>query len=176
MLLAASILASHYVLATCLCMEYDPTFWQPSIVRCAISSVTTTTCVLDVAAGVERLQVHPHGSGGTPYFYAVNYGAECMPHDANVEPFCHSSSPPSWCMDSWCYVDPSQSGCEGHLVRSKYFSAEVYYSYSACGMANSYDQWYANRMLPSSIDHNLLVVIERYAKSNVIAAEAATAW
>merc|ERR1719379_1872898 len=123
--------------------------------------------------GEMKLQVRPQGRSGDIYLYDPNYGnMECKAHDQGTEPFCDGTFPPSWCFDSWCFVDPNN--CDQTSVRSKYFrDVELYYSYGACGGTNSWDTWYDEGGAESGggILGDMIELVEEYVKSNKNAAE-----
>jgi hypothetical protein len=129
--------------------------------------------VEDEATGEMMLEVRPQGRGGEVFLYEANYGnMQCKPHDQGLEPFCDGKFPPSWCFESWCFVDPGN--CDKTSVRSKYFrDEEIYYSYGACGSSNAWDEWYAQGGAESAdILGDMIELVEDYVKSNKDAAEA----
>jgi len=74
------------------------------------------------------------------YSYPIDYGlSSCAAHDINLPPYCSADNPPSWCLDSWCYVDASN--CAKAYSDAVYFEG-LHYSYFTCGSANSFDSWY----------------------------------
>ena len=60
---------------------------------------------------------------------------------AGYSPQCAQENPPSWCSDSWCYVDPDSCDKPSKLGT---LSSDLYYSYEACGFVDIYS--------PSKID------------------------
>ena len=85
------------------------------------------------------------------YAYPPTYGlASCDTHDATLPPFCATldseegfdpPANPSWCSDSWCYVDPAN--CDVANDATSYFNADVlHYSYAACGTVNQFYAYY----------------------------------
>ena len=53
---------------------------------------------------------------GETLTYPAAYGeAVCAAHDANLEPYCVTDAP-SWCADSWCYVD--ENDCDQPMSES----------------------------------------------------------
>jgi len=76
--------------------------------------------------------------------YPADTGATCHAHDAANHPDCKGSSPPSWCSQEWCYVDPCSCHLEtppktsSYLPDSNYQGKPIYYSYSTCGATDSW--------------------------------------
>jgi len=50
-------------------------------------------------------------TGGGQYCYPLDYGVSCKKHDPTLVPYCagpYATSPqPDFCLQPWCYVDPS---------------------------------------------------------------------
>jgi len=76
--------------------------------------------------------------------FPADTGATCHAWEADNHPGCKGSSPPDWCKQSWCYVDPcsckqaTPPKTSSYLPDSNYQGRPVYYSYSTCGGADSY--------------------------------------
>jgi hypothetical protein len=71
----------------------------------------------------------------------TDYGlATCTAHDSGEKPYCMRSNPPSWCADSWCYVDTSD--CDKPFSSSVFFPG-LSYSYFTCGASNTFDSWFS---------------------------------
>ena len=79
-------------------------------------------------------------TAGSTYRYPPNYGlGNCSSFDAALPPYCartsqfefDESANPSWCMSSWCYIDPNECNVAVVPSPSTYFPAEtnLYYSY-----------------------------------------------
>ena len=80
----------------------------------------------------------PAGQGGERFSLPSTYGSSsCSTHDFGVAPYCSTSSPPSWCARSWCYVDPDF--CTLNYARSIFFQSfpPVYFSYATCEASGS---------------------------------------
>ena len=91
--------------------------------------------------------------GINQFYYPPNYGLECYPHDYALQPSCAvpidgapqsypqiglplpSAQKPDWCASQWCYVD--QFNCDLNPQPGSYLPG-TYYSYEACGNADTY--------------------------------------
>lgn len=84
------------------------------------------------------------GTDGT--CFPETYGAgSCATHDSSLST-CTGGSPPEWCADSWCFVDPLN--CARPYDPSTYFpdarlgesvhSPKLSYSYETCGHLNHF--------------------------------------
>ena len=70
----------------------------------------------------------------------TDYGlSTCAAHDTGKKPYCMRSNPPSWCADSWCYVD--KNNCDKPVSNSVFFPG-LTYSYFTCGASNTFDSWF----------------------------------
>lgn len=89
---------------------------------------------------------------GETYTYPLSYGIGCALHDLERGPFCHEGIAedgtvdydvmPSWCTDMWCFVNAS--ACNTASLLSEYVaSANLSYSYSACGAENTRSDYHA---------------------------------
>ena len=73
--------------------------------------------------------------------YPATYGLTCAAHDSGLEPYCDAAvaSPPAYCAEQWCYVDPalcraSSAGLRfGETQILQDASGLAYYSYATCG-------------------------------------------
>ena len=71
----------------------------------------------------------------------TGYGlSTCEAHDTGKQPYCSRSNPPSWCADSWCYVD--ETTCDKPTSKSVFFPG-LAYSYFTCGASNTFDSWFS---------------------------------
>ena len=81
---------------------------------------------------------------GKTYDYPASYGlGTCEKHDETLAPYCSvgtGRSPPEWCADTWCYVDPAN--CADLVTTNSVFFPGLKYSYSTCGDANTFDSWF----------------------------------
>ena len=65
----------------------------------------------------------------------TDYGlSTCAAHDTGKKPYCMRSNPPSWCADSWCYVD--KNNCDKPFSNSVFYPG-LTYSYFTCGASNT---------------------------------------
>ena len=74
-------------------------------------------------------------------FRCTGYGLyTCSAHDSGLQPYCNrGGESPSWCADSWCYVDANN--CNKPFFNSVFFPG-LSYSYFTCGTANTFDSWF----------------------------------
>mmetsp|Transcript_114766 Transcript_114766/g.325536 ORF Transcript_114766/g.325536 Transcript_114766/m.325536 type:complete len:435 (+) Transcript_114766:60-1364(+) len=87
---------------------------------------------------------------GTTLDYPRATGSSCQAWDSQRHPDCQSSSSPSWCRSSWCYVDAASCDLRGaqapevslYLQDARFQGRQLYYSYATCG---STDTWTADR-------------------------------
>jgi hypothetical protein len=76
--------------------------------------------------------------------YPADTGATCHAWDAGNHPECSGGSPPSWCSQAWCYVDPcsctlsTPPKTSNYLPSANYQGKPIYYSYATCGGTDSY--------------------------------------
>lgn len=76
--------------------------------------------------------------------YPADLGAHCEAWEHDRIADCKVANPPSWCEDSWCYVDPCNCDLEvlpktsSAQPDAKYQGKTLYYSYATCG---SVDKW-----------------------------------
>ena len=94
----------------------------------------------------------------------TGYGlSTCSAHDLGKPPYCYRG-PPSWCADSWCYVD--RSNCDKPASKSVFFPG-LYYSYLTCGNANTFNAWFGEPE-PGGTTHQLTELVdlmENYTRS-----------
>ena len=94
----------------------------------------------------------------------TGYGlSTCSAHDSGKPPYCYRG-PPSWCADSWCYVD--RSNCDKPASKSVFFPG-LYYSYLTCGNANTFNAWFGEPE-PGGTTHQLTELVdlmENYTRS-----------
>ena len=93
----------------------------------------------------------PPSSGQEAFCYPPDYGSTvCKRWDVALPPTCADSAgnalpnAPSWCTDSFCYIDPSNCDSSESPTASSLFEG-VYYSYSTCGSGNSFVDWAADQ-------------------------------
>eukprot|EP00933_Yihiella_yeosuensis_P023714 TRINITY_DN1845_c1_g1_i1.p1 TRINITY_DN1845_c1_g1~~TRINITY_DN1845_c1_g1_i1.p1 ORF type:complete len:390 (-),score=93.03 TRINITY_DN1845_c1_g1_i1:175-1344(-) len=78
-------------------------------------------------------------SPGLEIAYPAETGASCDQWDLKRHPDCKGKDPPSWCEQSWCYVDPCNCRISVAPKTSAYLEEAfvngrpVYYSYATCG-------------------------------------------
>lgn len=76
--------------------------------------------------------------------FPAHTGASCQPWEKYNHPECKGKSPPSWCSQSWCYVDPCKCKLKTppklstYLEKANYQGKPVYWSYATCGGVDSY--------------------------------------
>ena len=94
----------------------------------------------------------------------TGYGlSTCSAHDLGKPPYCYRG-PPSWCADSWCYVD--KDNCDKPASKSVSFPG-LYYSYLTCGNANTFNAWFGEPE-PGGTTHQLTELVdlmENYTRS-----------
>ena len=91
------------------------------------------------------------------YSYPAGYGLGCNQHDNGLLPYCTGGADdPSWCADSWCYVDPGN--CNLVTSQGTYFTSDLFFSYRTCGNTNTYSLWFE---LPQH-QHQLVELVELF--------------
>jgi hypothetical protein len=76
--------------------------------------------------------------------FPADTGSTCKAWEEGNHPECKGASPPSWCSQSWCYVDPcsckqaTPPKTSSYLPDSNYQGKPIYYSYATCGGTDSY--------------------------------------
>jgi len=71
--------------------------------------------------------------------FPADTGSKCHTWEADNHPDCKSGSPPSWCNQAWCYVDPCKCRSatppktSSYVPHANYQGRPVYYSYASCG-------------------------------------------
>ena len=124
-----------------------------SFARGQSSGNAACPCLSSSASGSTGAAYNQPTIAGEVYDYGSNYGYRtCAAHDSGLAPFCNAASPPGWCEESWCYVDPRE--CDQGLppFQSQYFEA-AFYSYQTCGTQNTFDSWF--RASGSTESHEL---------------------
>jgi len=85
---------------------------------------------------------------GKKVAFPADTGGQCKAWEKDNHPECKGSSPPSWCNQAWCYVDPCKCKTavppktSSYVPESNYQGRPVYYSYEACGGT---DSWTASK-------------------------------
>ena len=109
---------------------------------------------------------------GKTYDYPASYGlGTCEKHDETLAPYCSvgtGRSPPEWCADNWCYVDPAN--CADLVTTDSVFFPGLKYSYSTCGDANTFDSWFRGNDDSHSLA-DLTALVSGYLESMVAALE-----
>ena len=124
-----------------------------SFARGQSSGNAACPCLSSSASGSTGAAYNQPTIAGEVYDYGSNYGYRtCAAHDSGLAPFCNGASPPGWCEESWCYVDPRE--CDQGLppFQSQYFE-QAFYSYQTCGTQNTFDSWF--RASGSTESHEL---------------------
>lgn len=82
---------------------------------------------------------------GQSYPYPASYGTMCGAHDSDLPPDCNvANNTPSFCADSWCYVDPCKCNIPVLPKSTSYIpgatvgGVPLYFSYATC---QSTDTW-----------------------------------
>ena len=116
-------------------MAHHPLAMRPAVlailstVHCALSATARCPCLTAFPAGVNPATGITIGDSS--YEYPSDYGlSTCAAHDSSLPPTCDAStSLPSWCESSWCYVD--RNDCNLPSTSSSYFPDHtLYYSYA----------------------------------------------
>lgn len=82
--------------------------------------------------------------GGKHVDFPADAGAMCKKWEEGRHPECKGKSPPAWCSQAWCYVDPckcklaSPPKTSSYVPDANYQGKPIYYSYATCGGENSY--------------------------------------
>lgn len=93
-------------------------------------------------------------TGKTKTMYPAETGASCTAWDSDRAPGCEvgndknytQDGEPSWCTQSWCYVDPCKCDIpvipkvSGYLPDGTYQGKPIYYSYHTCGGVDSWTE------------------------------------
>jgi len=80
--------------------------------------------------------------------FPADTGAFCQSWEEDNHPDCKGESPPDWCSQAWCYVDPCSCNLptppktSSYLPDSNYQGKAVYFSYATCG---GKDAWTAGQ-------------------------------
>lgn len=76
--------------------------------------------------------------------YPADYGLEgCATYDTGLAPYCDVDAPPSYCAQSWCYVDTNVC----HRSSINYYASGIFpdstlfYSYDTCGSDDGASEW-----------------------------------
>eukprot|EP00931_Biecheleriopsis_adriatica_P028389 TRINITY_DN16929_c0_g1_i1.p1 TRINITY_DN16929_c0_g1~~TRINITY_DN16929_c0_g1_i1.p1 ORF type:complete len:332 (+),score=59.32 TRINITY_DN16929_c0_g1_i1:84-1079(+) len=76
--------------------------------------------------------------------FPADTGSMCQAWEKGNHPQCSGKSPPSWCSQAWCYVDPCKCKLatppktSGYLPDSNFQGKPVFFSYATCGGSDSY--------------------------------------
>jgi len=74
--------------------------------------------------------------------YPLEVGASCNTWERGIHPECKETPAPSWCRESWCYVDPCNCDLDVQPKRTNlgvtYQGNAAYFSYDTC---NAFDFW-----------------------------------
>mmetsp|Transcript_23590 Transcript_23590/g.54512 ORF Transcript_23590/g.54512 Transcript_23590/m.54512 type:complete len:464 (-) Transcript_23590:74-1465(-) len=70
--------------------------------------------------------------------YPATYGEGCGVHLEPGQPACQETPPADWCLQPWSYVNPCTCTASD-ITQATYFpGSNLYYSYGACGGADTY--------------------------------------
>jgi hypothetical protein len=110
---------------------------------------------LDALVGPENCTQFAPRAGKPDVCYPLGFGTgSCRSWDMGLAPHCDGRSPPQWCRESWCYVDPvqcSKSKHDLHGTRNQPgLLGSLFFSYGTCNSSDqswttSYD-WDAARL------------------------------
>jgi len=81
---------------------------------------------------------------GGPVKYPGAVGSYCEAWDKGTHPKCTSGSPPDWCSQQWCYVNPNackittKPTSSGAMKGASLQGNPLYFSYATCGGTNTY--------------------------------------
>jgi len=114
----------------------------------AQSGDASCPCITAFPSGINPSDGVSIGSG--TFFYPSSYGLNtCSAHDSSLAPYCDAADPPSWCADSWCYVD--YATCSLPTAASSYFTGvTLHYSYATCGATNTFINWFGESGLEAA--------------------------
>lgn len=87
------------------------------------------------------------GISSTHGDFPAELGTSCKAWDDKSHPLCKSSSPPDFCKQRWCFVDPCNCDLPGtdkqssstYLSTWTYHKKPLHYSYETCG--STIDPW-----------------------------------
>mmetsp|Transcript_87743 Transcript_87743/g.245574 ORF Transcript_87743/g.245574 Transcript_87743/m.245574 type:complete len:195 (+) Transcript_87743:275-859(+) len=81
-----------------------------------------------------------------PVSFPGELGSTCKAWDAGTNPECLEDSPPAWCSQRWCYVDPCSCDIDElptvtmYLPKALYQGKSLFYSYDTCGSKDHYTE------------------------------------
>merc|ERR1719326_1975579 len=86
-------------------------------------------------------------------FYHVQYpaemGASCDAWESGRHPQCRDSPSPTWCSQSWCYVDPCNCNLDVKPKKTSttltYQGSPAYWSYKTCGGMDFWSEDVSNK-------------------------------
>mmetsp|Transcript_24285 Transcript_24285/g.60632 ORF Transcript_24285/g.60632 Transcript_24285/m.60632 type:complete len:378 (-) Transcript_24285:97-1230(-) len=76
--------------------------------------------------------------------YPSDVGAYCGAWDEGAHPDCRRGSPPDFCFQQWCYVDPCSCNTntlpktQAYFPHALYQNVPVHFSYETCGSSDTY--------------------------------------
>ena len=107
---------------------------------------------------------------GKTYDYPATYGLDtCKAHDEALPPYCSETPKPEWCSDNWCYVDADN--CDDLVTTQSVYFPGLAYSYSTCGDANTFDEWFPANSASTHSLVELTTLVGNYLKSMAEALE-----
>lgn len=105
---------------------------------------TACRCVgIDAVSGVTQVVIN-----GEIVAFPGGLGARCEAWDNGIHPSCLGSSPPSFCSQRWCFVDPCNCKMSqvprtsGYMPTVHYQGKPIFYSYETCGSTDSFTPEY----------------------------------
>ena len=110
--------------------------------------------VLAALVGPDNCTLFAPRAGKPEVCYPPDFGiGSCRAWDMGLAPHCDGGSPPQWCRESWCYVDPMQCARSSHdlhgTLNQNGLLGNLFFSYGTCKSSDqpwtiSYD-WDAAR-------------------------------
>jgi len=76
--------------------------------------------------------------------YPADLGGSCQSWDEGRSPLCKGASPPKWCKQEWCYVDPRNCKIpvmpkmSDYQPKAMYQNMPLHFSYSTCDSKDTY--------------------------------------
>ena len=113
-----------------------------------LASLKDLNCT--TTSGVPGVEVE---SGG--FCVGFEYGSStCLRHDRIHDPNCKgfAEEVPTWCFQSWCYVDANscKTYSDEDIYKSNYFPVDIFYSYATCNETDSFWLDYVDSSLTSA--------------------------
>jgi len=110
--------------ATC-AVKVDSAKWGEDTCRCIGLEPQSGTTKVAIKGKMEK--------------FPADTGANCQKWEEDRHPDCKGKSPPDWCSEAWCYVDPcscklaTPPKTSSYLPDANYQGKPIYFSYATCG-------------------------------------------